>query len=142
MIRRPPRSTLFPYTTLFRSILHVVQIPVMSREVHDREILPKRQQTGGDADPLVVTQDGRPDHQKISFEYDLTVYRSMRLIHEKKKSQRAAHQSDVKTGADKTEPRRVVLAGDQEIDGERNQKCRGSKADAGDSFLGLHREEQ
>src|SRR5205809_3885664 len=22
MIRRPPRSTLFPYTTLFRSILH------------------------------------------------------------------------------------------------------------------------
>src|SRR3989442_10770545 len=24
MIRRPPRSTLFPYTTLFRSVLHVV----------------------------------------------------------------------------------------------------------------------
>src|SRR3712207_8316674 len=24
MIRRPPRSTLFPYTTLFRSRLHVV----------------------------------------------------------------------------------------------------------------------
>src|SRR5258708_31540739 len=24
MIRRPPRSTLFPYTTLFRSILHPV----------------------------------------------------------------------------------------------------------------------
>src|SRR5438309_6978775 len=24
MIRRPPRSTLFPYTTLFRSILNVV----------------------------------------------------------------------------------------------------------------------
>src|SRR3712207_8643755 len=25
MIRRPPRSTLFPYTTLFRSIEHCVQ---------------------------------------------------------------------------------------------------------------------
>src|SRR2546422_5093587 len=25
MIRRPPRSTLFPYTTLFRSISHLVQ---------------------------------------------------------------------------------------------------------------------
>src|SRR2546430_11192103 len=25
MIRRPPRSTLFPYTTLFRSVLHVVE---------------------------------------------------------------------------------------------------------------------
>src|SRR2546427_11348394 len=24
MIRRPPRSTLFPYTTLFRSLLHLV----------------------------------------------------------------------------------------------------------------------
>src|SRR2546427_4876834 len=23
MIRRPPRSTLFPYTTLFRSVLHI-----------------------------------------------------------------------------------------------------------------------
>src|SRR5256885_12596658 len=26
MIRRPPRSTLFPYTTLFRSVGHQVQI--------------------------------------------------------------------------------------------------------------------
>src|SRR3989449_9365992 len=26
MIRRPPRSTLFPYTTLFRSILQVVEL--------------------------------------------------------------------------------------------------------------------
>src|SRR3712207_8542355 len=27
MIRRPPRSTLFPYTTLFRSRLHVDPVP-------------------------------------------------------------------------------------------------------------------
>src|SRR5256885_11259015 len=26
MIRRPPRSTLFPYTTLFRSSLHFIEI--------------------------------------------------------------------------------------------------------------------
>src|SRR5258707_15351192 len=26
MIRRPPRSTLFPYTTLFRSIVHVMGV--------------------------------------------------------------------------------------------------------------------
>src|SRR5260370_23884408 len=25
MIRRPPRSTLFPYTTLFRSVLHAAE---------------------------------------------------------------------------------------------------------------------
>src|SRR5260370_7756879 len=27
MIRRPPRSTLFPYTTLFRSLLHPKEVP-------------------------------------------------------------------------------------------------------------------
>src|SRR2546425_8666877 len=30
MIRRPPRSTLFPYTTLFRS--HIEQLPWMTPE--------------------------------------------------------------------------------------------------------------
>src|SRR2546422_6838738 len=29
MIRRPPRSTLFPYTTLFRSVLIDLHMPVM-----------------------------------------------------------------------------------------------------------------
>src|SRR2546426_7510873 len=37
MIRRPPRSTLFPYTTLFRSLLPLrpfrVLPPVLGREV-------------------------------------------------------------------------------------------------------------
>src|SRR5437773_7706772 len=28
MIRRPPRSTLFPYTTLFRSLLPVGKVPI------------------------------------------------------------------------------------------------------------------
>src|SRR6185295_5782337 len=31
MIRRPPRSTLFPYTTLFRSIPHVGRLRVDER---------------------------------------------------------------------------------------------------------------
>src|SRR3989442_2443677 len=34
MIRRPPRSTLFPYTTLFRSQLLVSDQEVNSRNVH------------------------------------------------------------------------------------------------------------
>src|SRR5258708_27205667 len=49
MIRRPPRSTLFPYTTLFRS-LEAAELPSLSRfaqtlglaalvEVHDGEEL-------------------------------------------------------------------------------------------------------
>src|SRR3712207_8802302 len=33
MIRRPPRSTLFPYTTLFRSHLPVPSLPVFRRDV-------------------------------------------------------------------------------------------------------------
>src|SRR5258708_29354265 len=35
MIRRPPRSTLFPYTTLFRSLLHVSD--VTSPVAHDQQ---------------------------------------------------------------------------------------------------------
>src|SRR5436305_7873635 len=37
MIRRPPRSTLFPYTTLFRSLLLIPQ-HLHRRLAHDREI--------------------------------------------------------------------------------------------------------
>src|SRR2546422_8380003 len=32
MIRRPPRSTLFPYTTLFRSLLHPLESPAKGLE--------------------------------------------------------------------------------------------------------------
>src|SRR2546428_10234417 len=35
MIRRPPRSTLFPYTTLFRSVARIVPV-VAHREVMAR----------------------------------------------------------------------------------------------------------
>src|SRR5689334_24520756 len=33
MIRRPPRSTLFPYTTLFRSLLHERHLPERELQV-------------------------------------------------------------------------------------------------------------
>src|SRR2546422_5351426 len=40
MIRRPPRSTLFPYTTLFRSDLaHRLQIPELNSDRMPREDL-------------------------------------------------------------------------------------------------------
>src|SRR5436190_22474289 len=35
MIRRPPRSTLFPYTTLFRSIEPAVAVSPFPEEDHD-----------------------------------------------------------------------------------------------------------
>src|SRR5689334_24341092 len=37
MIRRPPRSTLFPYTTLFRSRIGSEQEPAMRRALVQRE---------------------------------------------------------------------------------------------------------
>src|SRR5256885_5709081 len=42
MIRRPPRSTLFPYTTLFRSLLHRVLLPRHHAGGHGQEPAPGR----------------------------------------------------------------------------------------------------
>src|SRR4051794_41329965 len=39
MIRRPPRSTLFPYTTLFRSLLAASALPALSHPRHARALL-------------------------------------------------------------------------------------------------------
>src|SRR2546430_17626698 len=36
MIRRPPRSTLFPYTTLFRSLVHVTNVFANEMANHPR----------------------------------------------------------------------------------------------------------
>src|SRR2546422_6287023 len=38
MIRRPPRSTLFPYTTLFRSIMLAMMASGIEVEVHHHEV--------------------------------------------------------------------------------------------------------
>src|SRR2546426_4506887 len=38
MIRRPPRSTLFPYTTLFRSLEEFLQDPSLSGTVTKEEV--------------------------------------------------------------------------------------------------------
>src|SRR3712207_7941972 len=39
MIRRPPRSTLFPYTTLFRSLAHRLSPPRSAADAVDDERL-------------------------------------------------------------------------------------------------------
>src|SRR2546427_3096462 len=56
MIRRPPRSTLFPYTTLFRSHLLRPASPVSSPSVHrmvldPQEPLSNRARPGRRLDP-------------------------------------------------------------------------------------------
>src|SRR3712207_9120516 len=44
MIRRPPRSTLFPYTTLFRSNGRRVDIP--SYQVRENDVIAIKAETG------------------------------------------------------------------------------------------------
>src|SRR6266536_2968586 len=47
MIRRPPRSTLFPYTTLFRSFKrpHVIRNPCFHRGSHAKGLMKDRKST-------------------------------------------------------------------------------------------------
>src|SRR5688572_31861688 len=51
MIRRPPRSTLFPYTTLFRSDLDAARLPLLEQHLGHRRApddgAAKRRQVGG-----------------------------------------------------------------------------------------------
>src|SRR5690349_22896526 len=42
MIRRPPRSTLFPYTTLFRSVQDAVERCASTRELVDDGLVDRR----------------------------------------------------------------------------------------------------
>src|SRR3712207_8610982 len=47
MIRRPPRSTLFPCTTLFRSLRMVIGVPSGSTEVELRAVRDSAVPAGG-----------------------------------------------------------------------------------------------
>src|SRR5438552_3449212 len=40
MIRRPPRSTLFPYTTLFRSVVELAQVVLERRRGQQQDEIP------------------------------------------------------------------------------------------------------
>src|SRR2546426_7560404 len=68
MIRRPPRSTLFPYTTLFRSHL-AIQTELASKMVVDgRHVRARAPADVADGDPYEATvgehPGGRPEDRK------------------------------------------------------------------------------
>src|SRR3712207_8735258 len=89
MIRRPPRSTLFPYTTLFRSLVHG---PLLPRVVHaaltgDRALALQALL----ADPLVPSVEARKDagrSEEHTSELQSRQYLVCRLLLEKKKTSR------------------------------------------------------
>src|SRR2546425_9498004 len=79
MIRRPPRSTLFPYTTLFRS----PRVPVRRRaaaQLPDRDL--RRPGPGHPARPGLQDDQGRSEEH--TSELQSLAYLVCRLLLEKK----------------------------------------------------------
>src|SRR2546425_8013295 len=96
MIRRPPRSTLFPYTTLFRS--HHREVPALSHHLRfaerDHEVRPGigRLVVGLAIEVLVleeqhgvVTPNRRTRSEEHTSELQSLAYLVCRLLLEKKK---------------------------------------------------------
>src|SRR2546425_7281831 len=83
MIRRPPRSTLFPYTTLFRSP-HRLRSPVELSITSDAMRAAR----------CAEESDERGRSEEHTSELQSLAYLVCRLLLEKKKN----HESDVSTG--------------------------------------------
>src|SRR3712207_9228994 len=69
MIRRPPRSTLFPYTTLFRSV-HVVTVND-SRAKRDAEWMGRVHRFLGLSVGVILSGE-RPAHRREQYACDIT----------------------------------------------------------------------
>src|SRR3712207_7577693 len=96
MIRRPPRSTLFPYTTLFRSLKDALQAHSWPRPEARREL------ASGEEDG-VLSQQAPPSEMPCDWrseehtsELQSRQYLVCRLLLEKKKNRtkRSEHASD------------------------------------------------
>src|SRR5689334_23959904 len=87
MIRRPPRSTLFPYTTLFRSV-------VDREDVGVREVSPRAHHVGEpprDLVPLVLAEE--PEQVPYFLESDLAVERDLTRPDRKSTRLNSSHSS-------------------------------------------------
>src|SRR3712207_6940967 len=84
MIRRPPRSTLFPYTTLFRSHPSAgVALDVRRRRLHPRQPRPRRDLRRGEGEG-VRARDVRERSEEHTSELQSRQYLVCRLLLEKK----------------------------------------------------------
>src|SRR2546426_8658007 len=95
MIRRPPRSTLFPYTTLFRSLpIGRLELPlegVPAREHHERQHRAD-QVAAEDPHPGELAQSRSEEH---TSELQSPCNLVCRLLLEKKKKKNFQHIYDV-----------------------------------------------
>src|SRR3712207_8366686 len=88
MIRRPPRSTLFPYTTLFRSALWLPGVDHASialQNVVERKILREEGKTRWDVGREEFVERDRKEH---TSELQSRQYLVCRLLLEKKRKHR------------------------------------------------------
>src|SRR2546425_5048185 len=95
MIRRPPRSTLFPYTTLFRSE-GPSALPGTGGEGFSRELwvsvlldtgsISQRARVCGGSGPLLVTASPTARSEEHTSELQSLAYLVCRLLLEKKKN--------------------------------------------------------
>src|SRR2546425_2026941 len=88
MIRRPPRSTLFPYTTLFRSCFALTMSVIESRPPGLRTRNSSRITVRLRKDRLMT-----PRSEEHTSELQSLAYLVCRLLLEKKKKQQTEHNS-------------------------------------------------
>src|SRR5437764_4712562 len=86
MIRRPPRSTLFPYTTLFRSAR--VAAAILGRGMSSRLFMNVRERQGRS--------------EEHTSELQSPMYLVCRLLLEKKKKKKKAHMKKHKSKKERT----------------------------------------
>src|SRR3712207_7585212 len=87
MIRRPPRSTLFPYTTLFRSRFCMTGREGLLRQVTSGEIVAQ----------VVLARARRPRSEEHTSELQSRQYLVCRLLLEKKKNFNKWHENTYET---------------------------------------------
>src|SRR3712207_8131598 len=98
MIRRPPRSTLFPYTTLFRSLstLMTCKVLAIKAENDTLELEPKQKHFNSEIDPqalgegekrsmVAIYDGGNHRSEEHTSELQSRQYLVCRLLLEKKK---------------------------------------------------------
>src|SRR3712207_8503412 len=101
MIRRPPRSTLFPYTTLFRSRsdtrleLHGAEVPQRGMQalaiVPNLDVLEDRHPGRGARRPVVAIDQLHLRSEEHTSELQSRQYLVCRLLLEKKKKRQTQH---------------------------------------------------
>src|SRR4051812_49805020 len=90
MIRRPPRSTLFPYTTLFRSTVRAAALAARGHHAQPRGVVTR------DVSALPVAEPGRRASRRLARSEEHTselqshVNLVCRLLLEKKKTEQQA----------------------------------------------------